>query len=82
MTTETRSLFSQLPAIDRLLRDSAFLTLRETYGHTRVVDLLRQMVDEAREMIRATRALPARCDNWACEADARLQKRRKARYVR
>lgn len=59
MTTETRSLFSQLPAIDRLLRDSAFLTLRETYGHTRVVDLLRQMVDEAREMIRATRALPA-----------------------
>ncbi|MCU8646611.1 L-seryl-tRNA(Sec) selenium transferase, partial [Escherichia coli] len=53
MTTETRSLFSQLPAIDRLLRDSAFLTLRETYGHTRVVDLLRQMVDEAREMIRA-----------------------------
>ncbi len=74
MTTETRSLFSQLPAIDRLLRDSAFLTLRETYGHTRVVDLLRQMVDEAREMIRATQALPAWCDNWACEADARLQK--------
>lgn len=74
MTTETRSLFSQLPAIDRLLRDSAFLTLRETYGHTRVVDLLRQMVDEAREMIRATQALPAWCDNWAREADARLQK--------
>ncbi|WP_252866498.1 hypothetical protein, partial [Shigella sonnei] len=25
MTTETRSLYSQLPAIDRLLRDSSFL---------------------------------------------------------
>ena len=40
MTTETRSLYSQLPAIDRLLRDSSFLSLRDTYGHTRVVELL------------------------------------------
>ena len=38
MTTETRSLYSQLPAIDRLLRDSSFLSLRDTYGHTRVVE--------------------------------------------
>ncbi|MGQ7172648.1 hypothetical protein ACUOCP_45585, partial [Escherichia sp. R-CC3] len=27
--------FRQLPAIDRLLRDSSFLSLRDTYGHTR-----------------------------------------------
>ena len=54
MTTETRSLYSQLPAIDRLLRDSSFLSLRDTYGHTRVVELLRQMLDEAREVIRGS----------------------------
>ena len=48
MTTDMRSLYSQLPAIDRLLRDSAFPALRESHGHTRVVDLLRHMLDEAR----------------------------------
>lgn len=71
MTTETRSLYSQLPAIDRLLRDSSFLSLRDTYGHTRVVELLRQMLDEAREVIRGSQTLPAWCENWAQEVDAR-----------
>ncbi len=75
MTTETRSLYSQLPAIDRLLRDSSFLSLRDTYGHTRVVELLRQMLDEAREVIRGSQTLPAWCENWAQEVDARLTKR-------
>ncbi len=74
MTTETRSLYSQLPAIDRLLRDSTFLSLRDTHGHTRVVDLLRQMLDEAREAIRDTQALPAWCENWAQEVNIRLAK--------
>ncbi|HCB2272760.1 TPA: L-seryl-tRNA(Sec) selenium transferase [Citrobacter koseri] len=74
MTTETRSLYSQLPAIDRLLRDSTFLSLRDTHGHTRVVDLLRQMLDEAREAIRTTQALPAWCENWAQEVNIRLAK--------
>ena len=61
MTTETRSLYSQLPAIDRLLRDSSFLSLRDTYGHTRVVELLRQMLDEARE---AFATLESLCDEF------------------
>ncbi|MDM3066576.1 L-seryl-tRNA(Sec) selenium transferase [Citrobacter sp. CK180] len=74
MTTETRSLYSQLPAIDRLLRDSTFLSLRDTHGHTRVVDLLRQMLDEAREAIRDTQALPTWCENWAQEVNVRLAK--------
>lgn len=74
MTTETRSLYSQLPAIDRLLRESEFLTLRETHGHTRVVDLLRQLLDEAREVIRDTQALPAWCEDWAQEVNLRLDK--------
>ncbi|TKU68894.1 L-seryl-tRNA(Sec) selenium transferase [Citrobacter sp. TBCS-14] len=74
MTTDMRSLYSQLPAIDRLLRDSAFLALRESHGHTRVVELLRHMLDEARETIRDTQALPAWSDDWAQEASARLER--------
>lgn len=74
MTTETRSLYSQLPAIDRLLRDSAFLSLRDLHGHTQLVELLRQMLDEAREMIRDAQALPVWSENWALEAKTRLEK--------
>ncbi|MEG1422798.1 MAG: L-seryl-tRNA(Sec) selenium transferase [Citrobacter sp.] len=74
MTTDMRSLYSQLPAIDRLLRDSAFLVLRESHGHTRVVDLLRLMLDEARETIRDAQALPAWSNDWAQEASARLER--------
>ncbi|MEG1122428.1 MAG: L-seryl-tRNA(Sec) selenium transferase [Citrobacter sp.] len=74
MTTDMRSLYSQLPAIDRLLRDSAILVLRESHGHTRVVDLLRLMLDEARETIRDAQALPAWSNDWAQEASARLER--------
>ena len=74
MTSDLRSLYSQLPAIDRLLRDSAFQVLRESHGHTRVVDLLRHMLDEAREAIRDTQALPAWGEDWAQEASARLER--------
>lgn len=79
MTTETRSLYSQLPAIDRLLRDSSFLSLRDTYGHTRVVELLRQMLDEAREVIRGSQTLPAWCEKLGarsrCPVDERSAER-------
>ena len=74
MTTDMRSLYSQLPAIDRLLRDSAFSALRESHGHTRVVDLLRHMLDEAREAIRDAHAHPAWCEDWTQEARARLER--------
>ena len=73
MTTDMRSLYSQLPAIDRLLRDSAFSALHESHGHTRVVELLRHMLDEARETIRDTHALPAWCEDWAQEVSVRLE---------
>ncbi|WP_213134291.1 L-seryl-tRNA(Sec) selenium transferase [Citrobacter sp. FP75] len=74
MTTDMRSLYSQLPAIDRLLRDNAFLALRDSHGHTRVVNLLRHMLDEARETIRDAQALPAWSDDWAQEARIRLER--------
>ena len=56
------------------MREDDFLTLRETHGHTRIVDLLRQLLDEAREVIRDTQTLPAWCDNWAQEVNLRLEK--------
>ncbi|ALB61148.1 L-seryl-tRNA(Sec) selenium transferase [Cronobacter condimenti 1330] len=72
MTTDSRLLYSQLPATDRLLRDSAFQPLLDTYGHTRVVNLLRTMQDDARAAIREQQALPAWCEAWHKEAEARL----------
>ncbi len=62
MTTDSRLLYSQLPATDRLLRDSAFQPLLDTYGHTRVVNTLRAMQEAARLAIRERQALPSWCD--------------------
>ena len=59
MTTDTRSLYSQLPATDRLLREPAFARLLDAHGHTQVVEQLRQMLDDARLSIREQQALPA-----------------------
>ena len=73
MTTENRSLYSQLPATDRLLRDPAFAHLLDVHGHSQVVERLRQMQDEARLSIREQQTLPAWCGDWAQETASRLQ---------
>ncbi|MDR3105968.1 MAG: L-seryl-tRNA(Sec) selenium transferase [Yokenella regensburgei] len=73
MTTENRSLYSQLPATDRLLRDPTFSSLLARFGHSRIVDTLRLMQDEARAAIRDTGALPQWCEAWAQEVAARLE---------
>ncbi|MGU3525362.1 L-seryl-tRNA(Sec) selenium transferase [Enterobacteriaceae bacterium C23F] len=72
MNTENPSLFSQIPATDRLLRDPAFTVLVEQAGHSQVVALLRQMQDEARAAIRENDSLPDWCQNWQQAAAARL----------
>ena len=72
MTTDTRSLYSQLPATDRLLRDAAFASLLENHGHSQVVEQLRQLQDEARQAIRDTGALPGWSDDWAGEVARRF----------
>ncbi|KNC95111.1 L-seryl-tRNA(Sec) selenium transferase [Trabulsiella odontotermitis] len=72
MTTENRSLYSQLPATDRLLRDPLFSPLLTRFGHSRVVDILRQLLDEAREAIRENHMLPDWCDDWLNAASERL----------
>jgi L-seryl-tRNA(Ser) seleniumtransferase len=64
MTTENPSLFSQIPATDRLLRDPAFSTLIANAGHSQVANVLRQLQDEARAAIRDSGALPAWCHDW------------------
>jgi len=72
MNTENPSLFSQIPATDRLLRDPAFTVLVEQAGHSQVVAVLRQMQDEARASIRENGSLPEWCQNWQLAAAARL----------
>lgn len=64
MTTENPSLYSQLPATDRLLRDPAFLPLIERFGHSQVVKALRQRQEEARTAIRENGTLPGWCQAW------------------
>ncbi|MEH4622172.1 L-seryl-tRNA(Sec) selenium transferase [Phytobacter diazotrophicus] len=65
MTTENHSLYSQIPSIDRLLRDEAFTLLLTEFGHNRVAQTLRQLQDEARDDIRLRQALPVWCNDWA-----------------
>ncbi|WP_310606631.1 L-seryl-tRNA(Sec) selenium transferase [Buttiauxella brennerae] len=72
MTTD-RTLYSQLPAIDRLLRDASFSTLLHHYGHTQVVNTLREMLENAREHIRKQEKLPSWNDDWATQAQLQLE---------
>lgn len=71
--TSHRTLYSQLPATDRLLRDAAFNALLHDFGHTRVVNALREMLDDAREYIRSREALPAWHEDWAAQAKKKLE---------
>lgn len=66
--TSPRNLYSQLPATDRLLRDASFSALLNEFGHTRVVNTLRDMLDGAREHIRTQETLPPWNDDWARQA--------------
>src|SRR5690606_25431547 len=71
MTTH-HSLYSQIPATDRLLREPDFLTVLARFGHTATVDVLRQLQDEARLHIQTENALPGWCAGWGQEAERRL----------
>ncbi|MGY5365781.1 L-seryl-tRNA(Sec) selenium transferase [Enterobacter oligotrophicus] len=71
MTTH-HSLYSQIPATDRLLREPDFLAVLARFGHTATVDVLRQLQDEARLHIQTENALPGWCAGWGQEAERRL----------
>ncbi|MFB0712644.1 L-seryl-tRNA(Sec) selenium transferase [Buttiauxella noackiae] len=72
MTTH-RTLYSQLPAIDKLLRDASFSTLLHHFGHTQVVNTLREMLEVAREHIRTQEILPPWNSDWAAHAKQQLE---------
>ncbi len=72
MTTH-RTLYSQLPAIDKLLRDASFSTLLHHFGHTQVVNTLREMLEVAREYIRTQEILPPWNSDWAAHAQLQLE---------
>jgi len=63
-----KKLFSQLPAIDSLLRQPAFQALSDRWGHRQLVDLLRQLQQQARDAIQQHQHLPAWCSDWAQHA--------------
>ena len=73
MTTH-HSLYSQIPATDRLLRDPRITAVLEQFGHTATVDMLRQLQDDARRHIQAENALPGWCVAWEQEVERRLSK--------
>ncbi|GDX07064.1 L-seryl-tRNA(Sec) selenium transferase [Buttiauxella sp. A111] len=71
--TPHRTLYSHLPAIDKLLRDASFNALLHKFGHTQVVNTLREMLEIAREHIRTREALPSWNDDWATQVQTRLE---------
>ena len=74
MTTH-HSLYSQIPATDRLLREPCIHAVAERFGHTATVEMLRLLQDEARYAIQAENALPAWCSAWEQEVEQRLDEK-------
>ena len=64
MTTQ-HALYSQLPATDRLLRDARLTAIIARFGHSRTVETLRLLQDEARAGIRAATINSDNSDEWA-----------------
>ena len=73
MSTESQLLYSQLPAIDRLLRDPAIEPLVTQHGQTLIGELLRQLQLQARETIKHHQRLPDWCGDWAQALSAGLE---------
>ncbi|MBP1036874.1 L-seryl-tRNA(Sec) selenium transferase [Serratia fonticola] len=77
MSTESQHLYSQLPAIDRLLRDPAVEPAVAKHGQTLISELLRQMQTLAREAIKTQQQLPAWCQDWPQALHARLEQQQR-----
>ncbi|NCG53511.1 L-seryl-tRNA(Sec) selenium transferase [Serratia fonticola] len=77
MSTESQHLYSQLPAIDRLLRDPAIETAVAKHGQTLISELLRQMQAQAREAIKTQQQLPAWCQDWPQALHTRLEQQQR-----
>ncbi|PHM39632.1 L-selenocysteinyl-tRNA synthase [Xenorhabdus mauleonii] len=73
MTQAINSLYRQLPSIDKLLQEPGIIPLVESHGQTRVVDMLREMQEQARFNIRNHQTLPEWSDNWAASLNNRIK---------
>ncbi|ANI30583.1 selenocysteine synthase [Yersinia entomophaga] len=78
MSAEPQQLYSQLPAIDRLLREPEMAPLLDEYGATLLTDILRKMQTQAREIIRQTQTLPHWHSCWITELRQRINQRQPA----
>ncbi|MGV3346490.1 L-seryl-tRNA(Sec) selenium transferase [Enterobacteriaceae bacterium LUAb1] len=67
-----KTLFTQLPGIDSLLRDGRFTPLRDTFGIRQLTQTLRDMQSQARQYILMHQQLPDWHPDWASEASERL----------
>ncbi len=77
MSTESHLLYSQLPAIDRLLREPAIEPLVAQHGQTLIGELLRRLQAEARAAIKQQQRLPAWCDDWPQALRAELARQQR-----
>ncbi|MBS9434259.1 L-seryl-tRNA(Sec) selenium transferase [Photorhabdus hainanensis] len=75
MTYKPNPLYSQLPAIDLLLRDPQITPFVAQYGQTLVTATLRRMQEQARIHIKQYQALPDWCDNWALALGQQLEQK-------
>lgn len=73
-----KNLFSQLPAIDSLLRDPALQPLINDAGTTFVTRQLRAMQQEARDSLQQHHEFPAWHANWPDEALRRSEQQRQS----
>lgn len=78
MSAEPQQLYSQLPAIDRLLREPEMAPLLDEYGAMLLTDILRKMQTQAREIIRQTQTLPHWHSCWITELCQRINQRQPA----
>ncbi len=74
MTQDINTLFRQLPSIDSLLREPKITSLIASHGQTQVVDILREMQEQARFNIREHQALPDWSDDWGTSLHRRLDR--------
>ncbi|MGP2762494.1 L-seryl-tRNA(Sec) selenium transferase [Serratia marcescens] len=77
MSTESHLLYSQLPAIDRLLREPAIEPLVTQHGQTLIGELLRRLQAQARDAIGQQQRLPAWCGDWPQALRAELARQQR-----
>lgn len=73
MINDTRSLYSQLPSVDKLLHQADISSLIDSYGQTFIAEHLRKLQEEARIHIREKNDLPQWHNNWACALKAQIK---------